>query len=325
MALFYDRLAPWKEPGSVFSQVMTYAVPLMALTLLITSVANAFVMLAVWKDPNRNLRRSPSNIIIASQALADFFVGAVTDPICIWWMLTLSDEAMHAIEAISSLFLASSVQHMMFLAYDRYTAVAKPTQHRLCVTSQHPRRVALGIWLFSVVYMCYRTAIRELSDSMAIVNIISGIHTILPACIGVLFYLKLLIVLRRYRKHLGHLDAKGQAVINAYARERKMTKAMVLILGLFLLGITPWFVSYQFIDACTTCDDNKTSHMFLLVACFYLFLAKSALNPFLYAWRLTQYRAAYKTLMCRRLMRRRVEGGSTHGGTKPELQGPLTR
>lgn len=297
MGTFFDNTGPWKEDLAGFTIREAIGVPLVALTALTTSLANAFVILAVWKDPNRDLRRAPSNILIASQAFADFFVGLVQEPICIWWLLTLSDHAMYTIEALSSLLLVSSLLHMVFLAYDRYVAVATPTLHKYRITKASARWVILAIWLYSAVYMGYRTAIRELNVSIITVNVISGIHSVLPSFIAVLFYLRLLCVLRRYRKELGHLDDAGQAVINAYSREKKMTKAMVLILGIFLLVLTPWFVFYQVIGACTTCDENKASDMYFFCAFFYLFMLKSTLNPFLYAWRLPKYRAAYKRLV----------------------------
>jgi len=43
----------------------------------VTAVANAIVIAAIWKDPYKQLRSSPSNIIIASMACCDFLVGTV--------------------------------------------------------------------------------------------------------------------------------------------------------------------------------------------------------------------------------------------------------
>ena len=70
---FYDPLStPWKEAN--FDLKYFWAV-FVVLTAIATFFANGLVVLAVWKDPNRNLQRAPSNLLIASQAVADFFCG----------------------------------------------------------------------------------------------------------------------------------------------------------------------------------------------------------------------------------------------------------
>lgn len=292
---FYDSTArPWKEAN--FDLKYFWAV-FVALTALATTFANALVLLAVWKDPNKNLQRSPSNLLIASQAMADFFVGLVQEPLCAWWILTFSSIAVHAIEAVSSLFLVSSVLHAVALSFDRYVAVARPLQHNVTITKRRVFLWILVIWISSIVYMSYRTILRELNYSITLINIISGAHTVLPSVISVLFYIRLYCMLKNLRKGARDLDESGKMVINAYQRERNMTKAMVVALCLFLFCLTPWFVFYQVIGACPTCEEHESYQMYLFAIFYYIFTMKSLLNPFLYAWRLPKYKAVFKTLL----------------------------
>lgn len=294
---FYNPSSrPWKEAN--FDLKYFWAV-LVSVTGLATLLANVLVVLAVWKDPNRNLQRTPSNLLIASQAVADFFVGLVQEPLCTWWILTFSSTAVHAIEAVSSLFLVSSLFHVVALSYDRYVAVARPLQHNATVTKKRVFLWILIIWLSSSVYMSYRTALRELNYSIVLINIISGVHTVLPSIISVVFYFRLYLVVRKHRKSadMSNLDESGRMVMNAYRRERNMTKAMLVALCLFLFCLTPWFVFYQVIGACPTCEDHKSYEMYLFAIFYYIFTAKSLLNPFLYAWRLSKYRAAFQSML----------------------------
>lgn len=292
---FYDRMnRPWKEGN--FDLKYFWAV-VVAITALATLFANALVIVAVWKDPNRNLQRKPSNLLIASQAVADFFVGLIHDPLCSWWILTFSSTAVHVIEAVSSLFLVASVFHVVALSFDRYVAVAQPLRHNSIVTKKRVLAWCVIIWSYSGIYMAYRTVLRELNHSIVIINIISGVHTVLPSTVSVFFYFSLYRTLRKYRKSASSLDESGQIVINAYRRERNMTKAMMVVLGLFLLCVTPWFVLYQVIGACPTCDDHKSVEMYLFAIFYYVFLLKSLFNPFLYAWRLPKFRVVFKSIL----------------------------
>lgn len=294
---FYDPLStPWKEAN--FDLKYFWAV-LVVLTATATSFANALVVLAVWKDPNRNLQRVPSNLLIASQAVADFFVGLVQEPLCAWWILTFCSRAVHSIEAVSSLFLVSSLFHVVALSFDRYTAVAKPLQYSATVTKKRVFFWIMIIWPYSSIYMSYRTVLRELNYSIVLINVISGAHTVLPSISSVVFYFRLYCVLRRHRKSAAssNLDESGRLVMNAYRRERNMTKAMLVALCLFLFCLTPWFVFYQVIGACPTCEDHKSYEMYLFAIFYYIFTMKSLLNPFLYAWRFSKFRVVFKSML----------------------------
>lgn len=308
---FYDPLnRPWKEAN--FDLKYFWAV-FVSLTAVATLLANALVVLAVWKDPNRNLQRAPSNLLIASQAVADFFVGSVQEPLCAWWILTFSSTAVHSIEAVSSLFLVASLMHVVALSYDRYIAVARPLHHNATVTKKRVFLWILIIWLSSSIYMSCRTVLRELKYSIVLINIISGVSTVLPSIVSVTFYFRLYLLVRKHRKSaaMSILDESGQMVVNAYRRERNMTKAMLVALCLFLFCLSPWFVFYQVIGACPTCEDHESYEMYLFAIFYYIFTMKSLLNPFLYAWRLTKFKAAFKIMLKIRRNSQRVEDINT--------------
>lgn len=283
----------WKEGDFDLKYIWAVVV---AITALATLLANAMVVFAVWKDPNRNLQRRPSNLLIASQATADFFVGLIHDPLCNWWILTFSTTAVHVIEAVSSLFLVASVFHVVALSFDRFVAVAWPLRHKSIVTKKRVLVWSLIIWSYSGAYMAYRTVLRELNRSTVIINIISGVHTLLPSIVSVVLYFSLYYAVRKYRKRASSLDESGRIVLNAYKRERNMTKAVLVALGLFLVCVSPWFILYQIIGACPTCDEHRSVEMYLFAIFYYIFALKSLFNPFLYAWRLPKFRIVFKNM-----------------------------
>ncbi|KXJ28365.1 Trace amine-associated receptor 8 [Exaiptasia diaphana] len=109
--------------------------------------ANAIVITAIWKDPYKQLRASPSNIIIASMACSDFLVGVVFSSFMTFAMIiNLSKEYLgHQVHQafIMSLiaFIGLSVLHVFALTIDRVIAVIRPLRYRSYVTK---KRVLCG-------------------------------------------------------------------------------------------------------------------------------------------------------------------------------------
>lgn len=285
----------------------------LGITILFTVIPNLMVILAVLKDPNRNLRRTPSNLLIASQALADLFVGAITEPLCIWYFMTFKSHVILIIEISSSLFMVASIIHVLALSYDRYVAVVTPLQYTSRITVRRTYVISGLIWLYSAFYTVYRTLFRVFYNKYHAVAIVTGLNTVFPAFIAVVIYFCLFHVIRKYKKSSHNLDSSGRATMQAYQRQRKMTVVLVAAFFLFLFCLTPWFVFYQVIDACPDCEDNKALEMYLFVGFFYLFMFKSLLNPFLYAWRLSKFRKAIQLMSpcCYRCSNRRVSTSST--------------
>lgn len=287
----------------------------LVITAVLTVVPNFLVIYAVIKDPNRNLRNSPSNLLIASQSMADFFVGAVQEMVCIWWFWTFDPNAVRVIEMTSSVFMVASILHVLALGYDRYVAVVTPLQYTARMTIKRTYISSAVIWTYSLLYMAIRTILQDVFRQKRAVTILTGLNTVFPAFVGVIIYVMLYHFMRKYRNRAHKLDASGRAVMQAYMRHKKMTYVLTVAFLLFLFCLTPWFVFYQVIDSCPNCEHNKDVEMYLFVAFFYLFMFKSLLNPFLYAWRLSKYRNAISRIVpCCRIPRRIAsdsEGSST--------------
>ena len=105
------------------------------LFMILNIPGNLLVILAVVKDPYKNLR-TPFNYLMANLALADLIVGTVTDPssIYIHWkegtnakLLKTEVQVLHMSYFISC---TASVLSLATLAVERYLAVRKPHTYR---------------------------------------------------------------------------------------------------------------------------------------------------------------------------------------------------
>ena len=59
---------------------MTAAVAILSIAP-VTILGNILAISAFYKDPNKELRSAPSNILLMSLALSDLFVGAIQSPL----------------------------------------------------------------------------------------------------------------------------------------------------------------------------------------------------------------------------------------------------
>ena len=84
---------------------------------------NILVLLAVWRDPLKKLRSSPSNFILTSMAIADLLAGLMVCPITAYWGWVIGIEEtspfdLSVIFAISVFSVNVSFGHMFLLTMD---------------------------------------------------------------------------------------------------------------------------------------------------------------------------------------------------------------
>ena len=93
------------------------------------------------------------------------------------------------------------------------------------------------------------------------------------------------------------------AMKQAIKWEKQITKTLVIVLGLFLAFYLPACICIYIINFCTDCD-CVFIHWVRDIQ-FVLVMANSGVNPFVYAWRLENYRKAFKSfLSCHACMER---------------------
>lgn len=109
----------------------------MSIFLTITTIiGNALVILAVFLDPNKDLK-CPFNYFVANLAVADLIVGLIVEPMSIVFHtregLGLSYPQNAHIVFQMSYFISctASLLSLAALAIDRYVAITSPLQYRL--------------------------------------------------------------------------------------------------------------------------------------------------------------------------------------------------
>lgn len=124
-----------------------------SLLCLITVPGNLLVVLAVFIDPNKELR-SPFNYFVANLAMADLLVGIVTEPVALIYHIQegigLRDARSAEIHMPFFISCTASIISLLALTLDRYVAITSPFKYR---TRLNPGRAAIlcgGVWIVSL-------------------------------------------------------------------------------------------------------------------------------------------------------------------------------
>ena len=278
-------------------------------TILSAAVAtsgNLLVVLAVLLDPNRNLR-SPSNYFVASLGFADLRVGLIACPMSALYPITEGLKQtnqqyrvwMHMIYFITC---TASLLCLTALALDRYVAITYPLVYRTKLNPIRALFVSVLLWIASALVSQIYLIVGDNKFRFVFANTAIAITFAVLTFTNVKIYKYLRCQIYKWNNWPN--DTRENLVMKqALQRERKTTKTLFVTLGLFLACYLPSCVCIYIINFCSTCDC-----LFIIWARniqWVLVLANSSVNPFVYAWKLRNFRKAFKRILtCRACGRR---------------------
>ena len=267
---------------------------------LVTVPGNLLVCLAVYRDPLKNLR-TPFNLFVFNLAAADLVVGFVVDPTSVVIHLRegLTSGAVDAVQLIHLAYFISCTASLLSLAaltVDRYIAVARPHFYRARLGSTHVAFASVVIWFVSAVLPC---VLYFHVGYLQYAFVFANSAVFLTLIILLLSYVQ---IYRRIRHQFATADAQLHGRKNDPHREKRnarrearVTKAFLLVLLAFLVCYVPSCVMIYFMNLCVSCSCH-TIH-WLRDMQFLLVSLNSGLNPFLYSWRLPNFRRAFTIIL----------------------------
>ena len=303
------------------------------LLAVITIPGNFLVCLAIIKDPFRNLK-TPFNYFLLSLAGTDLAVGTILDPAEVAYHF---DEALKLnVVDVKSLHIfyftlsTASILTLGALTIDRYFAVALPVKYKTTVTSKRAILASVSIWIgalgFSFIY--FKLGFIGYSFIFANTAVFTTFLVLIFVHVGILKRLRERSKHWRDQRAMNYAEPEQQEnrnnIINT-KREGKAAKVLMIILLAFFSSLTPACVMIYLLNFCSKCSclviHWLRDLMVLIVLC------NSGINPYLYAWRLPQFKKAiYKFLPQRsRGELNNVTTTTTHSVGKTEKQGHENR
>ena len=294
-----SRCANFPPPTGLSYFTASFSVFLAILTI----PGNFLVCLAIIKDPFRNLK-TPFNYFLLSLAGTDLLVGAIMDPVSVAFhineALQLNVVDIKVLHIFYFILSTASIMTLAALTVDRYIAVASPVKYKTVITSKRAIVTSVSIWIvalgFSFVY--FKLGFIFYSFIFANTAVFSTFAVVIFVHVGILKRLRERSKYWRDRRAVECTESDKQEnrsnLINT-KRESKAAKTLMIVLLAFFASFTPACVMIYLLNFCSSCSCLVIHWLrdlqFLIVLC------NSGINPYLYAWRLPQFkRAIYKFL-----------------------------
>ncbi|XP_078358500.1 adrenocorticotropic hormone receptor-like [Oculina patagonica] len=283
LTLIDDR-AYWRSLA-VFGYILAFVI----------IVGNAILLFVTFKDPRKSLRLLPPVLLITNLSASDFLLGllnvflvALRDVYrsrLVHMPFVLVFKAIMYTVLSTTLFVSS--YSIIAMSITCYVAISKPVEYKSIITRRRLKIFIALLWFVSIG-MCGIpvTNIPERTYTLIYLHT----HASLPAILLTVMYVKVFQALVRQTRELqlGEYDS-----IASYARrrERKMAISIIIVLALFYITYLPQFVTLHLLYFCKPCQQSITFHKIDVALSRFLFI-NSAINPFIYAWRIPNYRRA---------------------------------
>ncbi|KAG2470886.1 adenosine A2a receptor a [Polypterus senegalus] len=298
---------------------------ILELVIAVLSVlGNVLVCWAVYLNSNL---QNITNFFVVSLAVADIAVGVLAIPFAI----TISTG--FCAHFYGCLFIAcfvlvltqSSIFSLLAIAVDRYIAIKIPLRYNGLVTGQRAQGIIALCWVLSVIIgltpmLGWNSRKQEINetcpeemmkcffknvvtmDYMVYFNFFACVLVPLLFMLGI--YLRIFMAARHQLKQIELKVVHGEKSRSILQKEIHAAKSLAFIVGLFALCWLPLHIINCFDLFCEQCEKPPVIVLNLAII---LSHANSVVNPFIYAYRIREFRHTF-----RKIIRRHILGKKEH-------------
>lgn len=297
------------EPNILESINLPYMIAELIIALLST-VGNLLVCVAVGL--NRKLQ-TVTNYFLVSLAVADICVGALAIPCAIMTDLGIPRHNLYLCLLMLSVLIMltqSSIFSLLAVAVERYVAIFMPFQYHRLMTPRNAVLILCVTWTLAFLIglvplmgwhkpppesgYCFFVFVVDMTY-MVYFNFFACV--LAPLVVMFLIYAQIFVTVKRQMRRIaaergGAGNSEGTAKMK---KEMKMATSLFLVLFLFTSCWIPLHIINCFLLLCPSCPVPLP----LLLTAIILSHANSAVNPFLYAYKMKTFRNAFKSIfMC---------------------------
>ena len=260
----------------------------------VTILLNILVILAVRLSGK--LKEHKSNILLASLAVADVLMGAISMPLTISLDVLvllkqfLSEEVFCRIafanEMVLNIGCTSSVYHLVVISWERYVAIRKWKDYKSIVTRERLKKYASIAWLIAVLKTIPLRFVRLTGVQYKYLTIISTV-SFLPGfvCLILIVYFYIMVYLG-VRKRNVETISDVRSIIKAKLASR-VAKTTAILTVAVLASFVPSLILQFFGEAFPALRRSSYFRWSMMMA-----QLNSLFNPVLYCCRDRRYKDA---------------------------------
>ena len=256
-------------------------------------LGNTLILVALHKEYSLH---PPSKLLLRSLAITDLLVGIIVEPLYVVYLMSVKSQRWDiCYNVYVALFIASyilcsvSLLVLTAISVDRLLALWLGLRYRQVVTLRRAYIAVIVMWVLPIV------ATTSYIWNPQLLSLLLYIHLSFCLSIIIFSYMKIFFTLRHYQIQAEinvAQDQPRQAIPLNIVRYRKAVYSALWVQVTLFICYLPFVI----IEALTDLKSVKLSSSVYLVKTFsftFVFL-NSALNPFLYCWKIKEVRQAVK-------------------------------
>ena len=256
-------------------------------------LGNTLILVALHKESSLH---PPSKLLLRSLAITDLLVGIIVEPLYVAYLMSVKSKRWYiCYNVYVALFIASyilcavSLLVLTAISVDRLLALWLGLRYRQVVTLTRVSITVIVMWVLPIV------ATTSYIWNPQLLSLLLYIHLSLCLSIIIFSYMKIFFTLRHYQIQAEinvAQDQPRQAIPLNIVRYRKAVYSALWVQVTLFICYLPFIIT----EALTDLKSVKLSSSVYLVKTFsftFVFL-NSALNPFLYCWKIKEVRQAVK-------------------------------
>lgn len=259
---------------------------------------NVLVILAYGK--NHRLQ-TQTNMFIASLAVTDFIVGAVSLPTWVYRTFVNHQENLRGlVEVLFGSFdrfsALASIFHLTAISVERSLSITRPFVYEALSPSVY-KCMLIAAWLTAALFTGFFWLLTSLQFQGVATVTIFTVGFVIPSVLMLTVYTG---IFRTARALIDRTptDRTEESLRNKVREERKVAMTVSLVTMLFLMAWLPFFVVSLLAHFCTKCLPKEDDQITMVRMVKWLHYLNSAVNPFIYALRDKEMRNSFTKLLC---------------------------
>ncbi|KAM4529202.1 trace amine-associated receptor 1-like [Fundulus diaphanus] len=270
---------------------------------LITVCGNLLVIISIIYFKQLH---TPNNYLVLSLAVADVLVGVLVFPFSMAFTVTscwYDEDLFCKVRGIFDVTLSTaSILNLCCISIDRYYAVCKPLTYKSTITDRITAMMVLVCWGtaaligIGIVVAGFNQGKCEgncVIDALISTTLACIFSFYIPVIVMLAIYLKIFLVAQSQLNSIHSTACRSRKLTAAVSKmERKATKTLAVVMGVFLSCWSPYFLCIIFQPL--TYDMTPIAAIETLN---WLALSNSMLNPFIYAFFYSWFRSAVRMMI----------------------------